>query len=109
MFPPDRAIHEHFGRNHATRERQFAGRRSIKRFYRRIATYPQPAQELIADLSSIIMEADVHKRFKDDSKSIDEVKESLFSQGLTEQDVRRVMGFFGLLPVPERKSKGRVE
>ncbi len=65
-------------------------------FFRRIETFPQEAQDRIASLSSLLLEADIYEKIKRTPLELNGLVNDLSGSGLSREDVDLVFNYFQL-------------
>lgn len=81
-------------------------RRKRLKFFERMQSFPPEAQEMISNLSSVFLEPDEYRKFRNDSKRLLGIRTELKGYGMEEKDVDDVMNFFNF-PASGRKQYGK--
>lgn len=68
----------------------------LQKFHERLHGFTPEAQEIVSDLSSFCVEPDVHQDYQDNPEKVEVIAVMLKEQGVSEEDVGRVMDFFNL-------------
>jgi hypothetical protein len=79
-----------------------------KLFTERVNTYPDEVQEIVAGVSSMMLEPDISDRFRNSNTEIQGLKDKLVGHGLSAVEVPVVLDYFEL-PDPDAKPKGEIQ